>query len=257
LCFYLKLYLLYKIVKFLYQFIKEFYIRFKFLLLIIFFYSFIISYYALDLLELIIFCLGHPFFLDFTLNSLEDFSKLLSSLEYVFLLIFLLPVFFLQLFLFFAPSFYVREIFKIRLLLFSFFLGYVFSFCFLFIIFIFFYVECFTPPPLIDSDVAISLVVDFKQMFLFYFAILKFLMFLFLPLNFCFAFFSSFCNSNFNLIKFNAFIFLFLYLLNVLPTENVVQFVLLFSIQLLQLQFFILINLILYSVRVKTSSISF
>jgi hypothetical protein len=174
-------------------------------------------------------------------------------LEYAFLLFFLLPVFFLQLFLFFAPSLYVREIFKIRLLSFSFFLGYVFSFCFLFLIFILFYVECLTPPSLSDSDVAISVVVDFNQMFVFYFAILKFLMFLFLPLNFCFALFFNFYNSNSNLIKFNVFIFLWLFSLKVLPTENAVQFVLLFLTQFFQLQFFILINLIIYSVRVKTS----
>ena len=72
-------------------------------------YSFIISYYAFDLLEFIILFLSKKFSLDLMLTQLEDLTIIIFDLVNYSLLVLIIPFLFIQLYFFFAPAFYGKE----------------------------------------------------------------------------------------------------------------------------------------------------
>jgi hypothetical protein len=195
--------------------------------------------------------LSRRFSLDLMLTQLDDLSIVLFNLVNTLLLVFVVPVLVFQAFMFSAPAFYMQERFKVSLLLFSFFLGSLFSiFLFLFC-FILFYLKYSTQLLDLNLGTSVKILVDFKKISLFSFALFKSIMLFFLPLNFCLVFFFTLFPVNCHLIKCNFFFYIVFNLLNFFFVENVVQFVLLFLIQLFQLELFIVIGFIIFNIFYK------
>jgi hypothetical protein len=195
--------------------------------------------------------LSRRFSLDLMLTQLDDLSIMLFNLVNTLLLVFVIPVLGFQTFLFSAPAFYTQERFKVSLLLFSFFLGSLFSILVLLFSFIMFYFKYSTQLLDLNLGTSVKILVDLKKILLFFFALFKSIMFFFLPLNCGLVFYFTLFPENCPLIKCNLFFYIVFGLLNFFSVENIVQFVLLFLIQLFQLELFLLISFIVLNLFCK------
>lgn len=211
-------------------------------------YSFIISYYAFDLLEFIILSLSKKFSLDLMLTQLEDLTIIIFDLVNYSLLVLIIPFLFIQLYFFFAPAFYGKEKKIMLAFLTIFLLSGFFSLFLAYISFMLFYdlysVQLFD----FNLDTSTKILVDLKKILGFIFLFVKYNLFIFLPINLLLTFFFNFFKSTFSverdIKKVNLLIFIYLYFLNIILVENIAQVFLFYFAQILQLEFLIILEFI-------------
>jgi len=231
-----------KVAKFFHLFMKDFYVRFIFLFFVTSFYLFVTLFYSLDLLELAASDLSKKFSLDLMLTQLEDLSTVLFFLVRILMLTFVVPVFFVQILMFFSPALYAQEKLFLNLFFFRIFLGFFLSFFIFLFIYLFIYLRSSSQVSAFNLGTSTKILVDFKKVFFSSLVLSKYILLGFLPLNYFSVFSLSFRSLNYNLVKSNLFLYLFIYLLGLFYIESSDQFNLLFLVQLSQLELFILIH---------------